>query len=399
MKTLLKLFVLSLTLTTAFAMDDDKSYTLLLLNITDEAKYNEYRNNINGIFAEIGGHVERELTLNGPSESSFGEFGPYNRALVLYYDTPDGPNRLMHHPDYAQHRPLMEASLDGFVFATGKTAPTATSNADNRFYAISLSWLKEDSTNREQDSIALKKELAQRGVHIERTFETLKTAGTETSPNLVTVYYFDTPETAQKMAADTELNEKMKAFHEKHIAQYAVVTGTTMKDSNSVALYNKKTDAIAAPLTEAPLRVVRAASFNLPPEKVFTLVGNHKSLPQIAPMIHEVSLDNSNAKVENGLGCVRICKLADGNELRETMVQWNPPVSYAYAFTGSNPMGTTDHLGVFHCERADDGTTILTWSHYFNHPAADQVAGQLGSIMEMILGNLITQNGGKLVAR
>ena len=137
-------------------------------------------------------------------------------------------------------------------------------------------------------------------------------------------------------------------------------------------------------LTGAPLQISKNILIPASTKQVFAFVSNHEELPKLLPMIHEVKVDQSNAKVKNGVGCVRTCTMADGNALSEEIVLWQPGKAYAYAIADGNMMGLESHVGVMTVSRAGNQTR-LSWYQYFDHQNPEMVKPQIDPLMDMIL--------------
>jgi carbon monoxide dehydrogenase subunit G len=128
--------------------------------------------------------------------------------------------------------------------------------------------------------------------------------------------------------------------------------------------------------TKAPLRVEQTVSLNATPDKVWALISDHEKLPKYLSFVQEVTIDNTNASVANGVGAVRTCNIGD-IQLVEDIRLWETNLALAYSVLDGNPMGMTGHLGVAQLTPTGSGGTTLRWQAYFDHPDVDMMTGQV----------------------
>ncbi len=151
-------------------------------------------------------------------------------------------------------------------------------------------------------------------------------------------------------------------------------------------------------VTQAPLRLARSAWLKASQEKVFGLVSHHEELSKLIPWVRSVTMDNSQAAVEGGVGARRCCNFGNGLVLEETIVAWYPPYMYAYACAEeTNPFGLTGHLGLVICEADGAKETILTWRHYFNHPNPAVMQEKMEGSLSLTMQTLLNRFGGRLL--
>ena len=151
-----------------------------------------------------------------------------------------------------------------------------------------------------------------------------------------------------------------------------------------------------AQLTSTPLQLEKVVRLDAPQTTVFEALSNHEIWPQIFPWVHEVSIDNTEAIVENGLGARRICNFGNNMILEEIIVGWHPPYAYAYAgLDETHPFGMIGHVGVVSCQANNHQITTLTWQHYFDHCNLAAMLLQLNNTMSTAVQNLIDYFGGQ----
>ena len=147
--------------------------------------------------------------------------------------------------------------------------------------------------------------------------------------------------------------------------------------------------------TNAPMQLEKVAQLNWPSDCLFDLMANHNKWPRIFPWLTDVTIDNSQAIIEDGLGAVRTCDMGNGMVLEEVIVGWQPPNMYAYAgLDQTHPFGMQRHVGVIICEPIDSETTRLRWQHYFNHANSAAMRDQLDSSLSAAMQSLINNCGG-----
>ena len=145
--------------------------------------------------------------------------------------------------------------------------------------------------------------------------------------------------------------------------------------------------------TKAPLRAEQSISVNASPEMVWALVSDHQKVPMYLPMIEKVTVDNSNASTENGVGAIKHCSIGDMT-WQEEILLWNPDLALAYGMPDGNPMGMSGHLGLVLLAANETGGTTLCWQFYFNHPDVDAMVSQTEGALQQGLSGLIEIFGG-----
>jgi carbon monoxide dehydrogenase subunit G len=140
--------------------------------------------------------------------------------------------------------------------------------------------------------------------------------------------------------------------------------------------------------TKAPLRAEQSISLNASPEKVWALVSDHQKVPTYLPMIEKVTVDNSNASTENGIGAIKHCSIGDMTWQEEVLL-WNPDRAKAYGLPDGNPMGMNGHLAVVRLAANETGGTSVSWQFYFNHPDVDVMVAQTEGALQQGLCGLV----------
>ena len=122
----------------------------------------------------------------------------------------------------------------------------------------------------------------------------------------------------------------------------------------------------------APLRFEAKASYDTPPEKLFTMVSEADNLHRWLPMIKTVKMDHSHSEKMSlcNVGSVRQCSFSGMGDVDESIIWWKPPHSYWFSFEPKGRMKmmipTTDHVIAFISESDGKGGSIFTLQVYFN---------------------------------
>lgn len=149
--------------------------------------------------------------------------------------------------------------------------------------------------------------------------------------------------------------------------------------------------------TNAPLRLQATAWLKAAPEAVFHDLSDPLRMCHVFPWMDTVQVRSKTAEPSYGPGARRYCHFGNGMVLEEVIVSWEPPFRYAYkGVDETHPFGMLDHLGVIRCD-AQDGGTLLTWQHYFDHHNVEAMSEQLGgSMKEAITGLAARYNGDEM---
>lgn len=148
--------------------------------------------------------------------------------------------------------------------------------------------------------------------------------------------------------------------------------------------------------TTAPLQVLRSVTLEEKPKKIFSYLANAENWPGWFEFVGSVRTDSSDAKRQGRAGTVRHFSLLDGGTISERIVAFSEPEHLAWSIQPDNAFGLEKHLGVLSLQAISDGRTVLTWSHYFDHPQADPVGSQIGAGVEGALEHFRQRFGGEI---
>lgn len=130
-------------------------------------------------------------------------------------------------------------------------------------------------------------------------------------------------------------------------------------------------DKITPTITVGPAQVQVSRMLSADADQVFSVLRDQASMADWVPMLSHVEADASC-----GAGGVRVCTFG-GQQLRETIVHWDPPRTYAYR--ADDTADARDHLGVIECRPASPGVVEVSWTQYFapTRPAKGWLTRQL----------------------
>jgi hypothetical protein len=153
------------------------------------------------------------------------------------------------------------------------------------------------------------------------------------------------------------------------------------------------TPPAASTYTRAPLRHRVRVELHASPAEVWSLVGDHRRLPEYSAGIERVDLAID--------GRSRVCHFRASEEsagiaLREGIHWERSNVGYASSAEGGNAFGLTDDLSIVTLAAAPRGT-VLTWEQYYDHPDLPAMRANFDAGFVDIGERLIVRFGGRVV--
>lgn len=209
----------------------ERTYMLILFNVTDQAKYDAFRQGTNEAFNTAGGLLERELKLAQPRENH-ATVGPYNRAILVSYPDAMGHQKYTQSSSYKKFKPLLLEGTDNAAFFTASSSLDTKGKAgEEAVFLIKLSWYGEnaDLPVMENQIAALSKELSPYGFHEDRVLRNPKTTGIDAAPDRVTVMFMGSPEMQLKFVQDKELAGKVNTFNQTWLKEAVYLGGTEVQ--------------------------------------------------------------------------------------------------------------------------------------------------------------------------
>jgi Polyketide cyclase / dehydrase and lipid transport len=152
----------------------------------------------------------------------------------------------------------------------------------------------------------------------------------------------------------------------------------------------------ATALTSAPLRHRLRVELNAPVPRVWSMVGDHRRLPEYSEGIERVVVTEG--------GTARVCHFrapdgaSDGIVLRER-IRWEAPdVGYSTSAEEPNEFGLANDLSIVTVAPAAQGT-LFTWEQYYDHPDLPAMRAGFDQGVVDIGQRLIAAFGGRILER
>ncbi|NOX91169.1 MAG: hypothetical protein GXP18_01565 [Gammaproteobacteria bacterium] len=207
--------------------NQSKFYSVILLEVTDEPGYSEYRRLNESVFANAGCYIERELRLAGAGKGPL-ETGTPNRAIITYCDTPNAFSALGKDEAYLKIKPMMLQSTSGFSFISGKSvySETSGSRVEDRLYVIKISRFNDKPHQTELQR--MKPMLALYGFHAENIIVADHAHGIE-SPDEIAIFYFDQSELQKELYKDNTVMSAIDNFNKTYTDSFVYLGGTAMQ--------------------------------------------------------------------------------------------------------------------------------------------------------------------------
>lgn len=201
----------------------DKFYSVILLEVTDEQGYSEYRQLSGPVFASAGCFIERELRLAGTGNGPL-EVGSPNRAIVTYCDTPNTFADFANNEVYLKIKPMMMRSTSGFSFISGKSvyAEISSSHIENRLYVIKISRFNDKPHQAELQRINLM--LSPYGFHAENIIAVNHAHGID-SPSEIGIFYFDQSVLQKELYKDSSVMKAIGDFNKTYTDGFVYLEG------------------------------------------------------------------------------------------------------------------------------------------------------------------------------
>jgi hypothetical protein len=149
-------------------------------------------------------------------------------------------------------------------------------------------------------------------------------------------------------------------------------------------------------LTSAPLRHRLQLELNAPVTEVWTLVGDHKRLPEYSDGIERVVVTEDPP--------ARVCYFrppegtAEGMRVRE-LIRWQEPnIGYSAGAEPGNDFGLINDLSLVTLTPTPRGT-LFTWEQHYDHPDLPMIRANFDAGIADIGERLVARFGGRVVDR
>ena len=198
-----------------------KYYSVLLMKVTDEAKYQDYKEQLLPILSAKGGYLEREFEA-ALLRGNIREIGQPNRVLVIYLGTPAKEKRLKRNKKYATAQKMLAAAVEDLRVIKGTSAlfQSSESNIDGRFYLMKISYYKENTEGREEMLTAIGPLLDPYGFKTERMIMGATAEGFAT-PDEVSIHFHEEAAQAGALLQDSKATQAIGQYNEKYIDKFA----------------------------------------------------------------------------------------------------------------------------------------------------------------------------------
>jgi len=202
----------------------DRHYSVILLEVTDEQGYSEYRLISGPIFASAGCFIERELRLVGAGNGPL-EVGSPNRAIITYCNSPNAFADFANNEEYLKIKPMMMRSTSGFSFISGKSlyAETSSSHVEDRLYVIKISRFNNKPHQAELQRI--NPMLSPYGFHAENIIAADHAHGID-NPSEIGIFYFDQSALQKKLYKDSSVMKAIEDFNKTYTDGFVYLEGT-----------------------------------------------------------------------------------------------------------------------------------------------------------------------------
>ena len=196
------------------------SYSIILLTIQNEKDYDKYRKKTASILKEAGGTIEREFDVMG-QKGNIPDFETPNRLVVVNWNSADGHEKYMNHPDYKQAKVLLEKSVSNVRVVKGdsKMSQTSDSKESGRMYLMKISYYKENTNGRLEMLQELGSKLAPYGFYTERMIMAAESFGFD-KPDEVTIHFHDYAAQNAELQKDKEVVSGIGKYNDQFLTQF-----------------------------------------------------------------------------------------------------------------------------------------------------------------------------------
>ncbi len=197
-----------------------ENYSVIMLNIDNEAIYNQYREKSNKLLKKSGGHIEREFDVMG-QKGNIEDFEAPNRIIVVNWDSPNGHQKLMDNQKYQHASELLKSSTSNIRVIKGTSEMFQSSNSDEqgRMYLIKISYYKSNTQGRLDMLNAIGPKLAPYSFYTERMIIVNEAIGIE-KPSEFTIHFHDLVSQNAKLQKDTSATDAIGEYNKKYLTQF-----------------------------------------------------------------------------------------------------------------------------------------------------------------------------------
>lgn len=200
--------------------NNGKSYSVIMLNISDDTVYNTYRKKSNKLLKKSGGHVEREFDVMG-QKGNIPNFEAPNRIIVVKWDSPMGHQNLMENPKYIKTSALLKSSTSNIrvVKGTSEMFQSSDSDENGRMYLIKISYYKTNTNGRMDMLNEIGPKLKPYGFFTERMIMVNEAVGFE-KPDEFTIHFHDFEAQNEALQKDEAVGNAIGKYNTKYLTQF-----------------------------------------------------------------------------------------------------------------------------------------------------------------------------------
>jgi len=197
-----------------------KAYSIIMLNISNEEGYNQYRKKSEKLLQKAGGYIEREFDVMG-QKGNISDFEAPNRIIVISWDSPNGHQNLMGNSKYFKISELLKSSTTNIrvVKGTSEMFQSSTSDEKGRMYLIKMSYYKKNTQGRLDMLNEIGPKLAPYGFYTERMIMVNESVGFE-KPDEFTIHFHDYASQNTELQKDTSITSAIGAYNQKYLTDF-----------------------------------------------------------------------------------------------------------------------------------------------------------------------------------
>ncbi|WP_142783761.1 DUF1330 domain-containing protein [Changchengzhania lutea] len=196
------------------------NYSIVLLTIQDNEKYNRYRKATEKVMKKAGGHIERDFDVMG-QKGNIENFEAPNRVVVIYWDTPNGHEQLMNNEKYKKESELLKSSTSNIrvIKGTSEMFQSSDSDENGRMYLMKISYYKENTAGRIEMLQKIGPKLAPYGFYTERMIMANEAKGIDI-PNEVTIHFHDFSYQNEELQKDESVKSAIGEYNNKYLTHF-----------------------------------------------------------------------------------------------------------------------------------------------------------------------------------
>lgn len=200
--------------------NNGKSYSVIMLNISNEDVYKQYRKKSGKLLEKSGGYIEREFDVLG-QKGNIQNFETPNRIIVVSWDSKMGHQNLIDNPKYVKASELLKLSTSSIrvVKGTSEMFQSSESDENGRMYLIKISFYKNNIEGREDMLNKIGPKLALYGFYTERMIMVKESVGMET-PDEFTIHFHDFATQNEELQKDETVTSAIGKYNNKYLTQF-----------------------------------------------------------------------------------------------------------------------------------------------------------------------------------